>query len=63
MRCQSSHQLSFGDEFIDPRLFKVDDELKHVDELLSEHALLNPIETVFDPSMGVREQPSTCASA
>ena len=52
MRGQSSHQLSFGEGFIDPRLFELDDELKHVDALLSEREFLKPFEAVFDPTMG-----------
>jgi transposase, IS5 family len=52
MRGQSSQQLSFGEGFIDPRLFELDDELKHVDELLYEGEFLKPFEAVFDPSMG-----------
>ena len=52
MRGQSSSQLSFGEGFIDPRLFELDQELKHVDALLSEREFLKPFEAVFDPSMG-----------
>jgi IS5 family transposase len=52
MRGQSSHQLSFGEGFIDPRLFELGEELKHVDELLSEAEFVKPFEAVFDPTMG-----------
>lgn len=52
MRGQSNRQLSFGEGFIDPELFKLDEELKHVDELLSEREFLKPFEAVFDPTMG-----------
>lgn len=52
MRGQSNRQLSFGEGFLDPGLFKLDDELKHVDELLSEREFLKPFEAVFDPTMG-----------
>jgi hypothetical protein len=30
-----SQQMSFGEGFIDPSLYQLDDELKKVDELLS----------------------------
>jgi IS5 family transposase len=52
MRGQSSQQLSFGEGFIDPQLFELDAELKHVDHLLSEREFLKPFEAVFDPTMG-----------
>ena len=52
MRGQSSQQLSFGEGFIDPQLFELDDELKRVDQLLSEREFLKPFEAVFDPTMG-----------
>lgn len=52
MRGQSSQQLSFGEGFIDPQLFQLDDELKRVDQLLSEREFLKPFEAVFDPTMG-----------
>ena len=52
MRGQSHQQLSFGEGFIDPQLFELDDELKRVDELLSEREFLKPFEAVFDPTMG-----------
>lgn len=52
MRGQSSQQLSFGEGFIDPQLFELDDELKRVDQLLSERDFLKPFEVVFDPTMG-----------
>jgi IS5 family transposase len=52
MRGQSNQQLSFGEGFIDPQLFELDDELKRVDELLSEREFLKPFEAVFDPTMG-----------
>jgi IS5 family transposase len=51
MRRTISQQMSFGDGFIDPRLYQLD-ELKKVDELLSQGALLKPFEEVFDESMG-----------
>ena len=44
--------MSFGDGFIDPRLYELDEELKKVDELLSQGPLLKPFEEVFDESMG-----------
>lgn len=49
---QSSQQLSFGDGFIDPSLYSLDEELKEVDQLISNPHLLRPFEEVFDPSMG-----------
>ena len=36
MHGQLNQQLSFGDRFIGPQAFELDDELKRVDELLSE---------------------------
>jgi len=44
--------MSFGDGFIDPSLYQLDEELKKVDELLSNEHLLKPFEEVFDESMG-----------
>jgi transposase, IS5 family len=44
--------MSFGDGFIDASLYKLDEELKKVDELLSDAQLLNPFEEAFDPSLG-----------
>jgi transposase, IS5 family len=52
MRRAISQQMSFGDGFIDPSLYQLDEELKKVDELLSQGALLKPFEEVFDESMG-----------
>ena len=52
MRGQSNQQLSFGEGFIDPQLFQLDEELNRVDELLSEREFLKPFEAVFDPTMG-----------
>lgn len=52
MRTAISHQMSFGDGFIDPSLYQLDEELKKVDELLSNEQLLKPFEEVFDESMG-----------
>lgn len=52
MRGQFSHQLSFGDGFIDSSLYKLDEELTKVDELLSNPELLRPFEEVFDPTLG-----------
>ena len=52
MRKTISQQMSFGDGFIDPRLYQLDEELKKVDELLSQGQLLKPFEEVFDPDMG-----------
>jgi IS5 family transposase len=44
--------MSFGDGFIDPSLYELDEELKRVDELLGDAKLLKPFEEVFDDSMG-----------
>ncbi len=52
MRGQSTRQLSFGDEFVDPSLYELDDELKAVDQILCDRALLKPLEEVWDPTMG-----------
>jgi IS5 family transposase len=47
-----SQQMSFGDGFIDASLYELDEELKKVDELLSNAQLLKPFEEAFDPSLG-----------
>ena len=52
MRRAISQQLSFGDGFIDPSLYQLDEELKKVDELLSQGPLLKPFEELFDENMG-----------
>jgi IS5 family transposase len=52
MRGRSTQQMSFGDGFIDPSLFHLDEELTEVDELLSEPTFLKPFEAVFDDTMG-----------
>jgi IS5 family transposase len=52
MRGQSTQQLSFGEGFIDPSLFHLDEELMKVDELLMERTFLRPFEAVFDETMG-----------
>jgi IS5 family transposase len=44
--------MSFGDGFIDASLYELDEELKRVDELLSNAQLLKPFEEVFDPNLG-----------
>jgi IS5 family transposase len=52
MRGQTSQQMSFGDGFIDSSLFKLDDELKRIDTLLSQKEFLEPFEEVFSETMG-----------
>ena len=52
MRRPISQQMSFGDGFIDASLYELDEELKTVDELLSNTQLLKPFEEAFDPSLG-----------
>lgn len=52
MRGRSRQQLSFGDGFIDPSLFSLDEELTRVDSLLTDRKLVAPFEDVFDPTMG-----------
>lgn len=52
MRKVISQQMSFGEGFIDPSLYQLDEELKKVDELLSNEQLLRPFEELFDESMG-----------
>lgn len=47
-----SHQFSFRDGFIDPSLYELDEELKKVDELLSNPQLLKPFEEVFEEGLG-----------
>jgi len=44
--------MSFGDGFIDASLYELDEELKKVDELLSNVQLLKPFEEAFDPNLG-----------
>lgn len=52
MRKSISQQMSFGDGFIEPSLYELDDELNKADELLSKAELLKPFEEVFDESQG-----------
>ena len=52
MRRPISQQMSFGDGFIDASLYELDEELKQVDELLSNAQLLRSFEEAFDPSLG-----------
>jgi transposase, IS5 family len=52
MRRPISQQISFGDGFIDASLYELDEELKKVDELLSNTQLLKPFEEAFDESLG-----------
>jgi len=52
MRTPISQQMSFGDGFIDASLYELDEELKKVDELLSNVQLLKPFEEAFDPNLG-----------
>lgn len=52
MRSPISQQMSFGDGFIDASLYELDEELKKVDELLSNAQLLKPFEEVFDANLG-----------
>lgn len=52
MRGRSTQQLSFGDGFIDASLYELDEELKQVEQLLSDRRLLRPLEEMFDPNMG-----------
>jgi IS5 family transposase len=44
--------MSFGDGFVDASLYELDEELKKVDELLSNTQLLQPFEEAFDPTLG-----------
>lgn len=52
MRGYSTQQLSFGEGFIDPSVYELNEELSKVDKLLSNHSLLKPFEDVFDSTMG-----------
>lgn len=52
MRKSISQQMSFGEGFIDASLYELDEELRKVDELLSNAELLKPFEEAFDPSLG-----------
>ena len=51
-----AHADIAADEFwrrlIDASLYELDEELKKVDELLSDTALVKPFEEVFDPNLG-----------
>ena len=52
MRRSISQQMSFGDGFVDASLYELDEELKTVDELLSNTQLVKPFEEVFDETLG-----------
>ena len=52
MRRPISQQMSFGDGFVDASLYELDEELKTVDELLSNTQLVKPFEEVFDETLG-----------
>ncbi|MDA0986856.1 MAG: transposase [Bacteroidetes bacterium] len=52
MRAKTTQQLSFGDGFIDPSLYELDEELKRVDQLLSQKEFLKPFEDIFSETMG-----------
>lgn len=52
MRRETAQQLSFGDGFIDPSLYELDEELKRVDQLLTQKEFLQPFEEVFSQTMG-----------
>ncbi len=52
MRGENNLQLSFGETFIDPSLFELDDELTQVDTLLSQRELVRPFEACFDETVG-----------
>ncbi|MGH7771803.1 MAG: transposase, partial [Candidatus Binatia bacterium] len=52
MRTPIAQQFGFGDGFIDPSLYELDEELRKVDELLRQSSLLKPFEEVFDESLG-----------
>jgi IS5 family transposase len=52
MRGKTTQQLSFGDGFLDPSFFELDDELKKIDQLLDNREFLRPFESVFDDTMG-----------
>lgn len=52
MRSTISQQLSFGDGFIDPSLYELDEELKRVDQLLSQKEFIKPFEDLFSETMG-----------
>lgn len=57
MRGRSTPQMSFGDGFVDPSLYELNDELKAVDALLSDRALLKPLENMFHSTMGAPGTP------
>src|SRR4029077_5315496 len=52
MRRPISQQMSFGDGFVDASLYELDEELKTVDEFLSNTQLVQPFEQVFDETLG-----------
>jgi transposase, IS5 family len=45
-------QMSFGEGFIPPELFTLNDELSAVDKLLADRKLLKPFEAIFSKTMG-----------
>ena len=59
MRTPIAQRFSFGNGFIDPSLYELDEELKKVDQLLSQAILLKPFEEVFDEILG---RPGTAVS-
>ncbi|MDE3056749.1 MAG: hypothetical protein KGJ59_02160 [Bacteroidota bacterium] len=52
MRTHAIQQLSFGDGFIDPSLYELDEELKQVDQVLSQQELLQLFDDVFSATIG-----------
>ena len=52
MRGYAKQQLTFGEGFLDPELFALDEELRRIDKLLNDRELLEPFLEVFHQSMG-----------
>jgi len=52
MRGRINATMSFGDGYVDPSPYKLDDELKAVNLLLTNRTMLKRLEEMFHPTMG-----------